>query len=266
MGVALLGLLALLAAGCGAGASHASRSQARGASGASGGTDTGATTSRTAAPAGTTDTTSAPLAASGTGRPPPGLRGSTGYATYEMCSSGCSGGVSRALLDRGLSLPSVAMDSSCVSHQINGPVAPLGSLRLKLMTFTGSRWEGARMIWTADSSYEGPVLIRGRQLTGSGGESTGGGSAGGGGVTGGGSAGGGGLTGGGGAAGGAVGFGDSQVPYDELQLDAPGRGAATPRGTGREWFTVTRVKQPGCYFYQVDGTSFTETILFRAVG
>jgi hypothetical protein len=65
---------------------------------------------------------------------------------------------------------------------------------------------------------------------------------------------------------GAVGFGEGHVPYDELQLLAPAQGAAIPRGSGREWPTFTRVKGPGCYAYQIDGTSFTEVIVFRAAG
>lgn len=44
------------------------------------------------------------------------------------------------------------------------------------------------MIWSAASSYGGPVLVRGRQLDGSG----------------------------------AVGFGEGHVPYDQLQLPAGG--------------------------------------------
>ena len=81
----------------------------------------------------------------------------------------------------------------------------------------------------AKASYEGPILIRGRRVDGAS----------------------------------AVGFGEGHVPYDELQLLAPGQGAATPRGTGREWFTFTRVQGPGCYAYQVDGTSLSEVVVFR---
>jgi hypothetical protein len=52
---------------------------------------------------------------------------------------------------------------------------------------------------------------------------------------------------------GAVGFGEGHVPYDELQLQGSG-----------PWQSFTRVQSPGCYFYQVDGTSFSTTIVFRA--
>lgn len=88
------------------------------------------------------------------------------------------------------------------------------------------------MTWTAAGSYTGPVLIRGRQLGGSG----------------------------------AVGFGEGHVPYDELQLRAAGTGAPRPPGGGRAWLSITRVRSPGCYAYQIDGTSFSSVIVFRAIG
>ncbi len=95
-------------------------------------------------------------------------------------------------------------------------------------SFVGDSWRGARVTWHASPIYSGPVLIRGRQLGGAG----------------------------------AVGFGEGHMPYDELQLLDSGQGA--PRGPGRWWLTFTRVEHPGCYAYQVDGTSFSEVIAFRA--
>ena len=86
------------------------------------------------------------------------------------------------------------------------------------MSFIGSAFRGARVNWNA-SGYSGPILIRGRQVGGSG----------------------------------AVGFGEGHVPYDELQLQGSG-----------PWQSITRVPSTGCYFYQVDGTSFSSTIVFRA--
>ena len=32
------------------------------------------------------------------------------------------------------------------------------------------------------------------------------------------------------------------------------------------WPSYTRVRSAGCYLYQVDGTSFSELIVFQAVG
>jgi hypothetical protein len=128
-------------------------------------------------------------------------------------------------LRRPLHLP-----QACAATPAAGPVQPLGGARLHVTPFIGSSWSGGRVTWIAASSYEGPVLIRGRQLGG----------------------------------GDAVGFGEGHVPYDELQLLAPGQGAATPRGSGREWPTITRVKGAGCYAYQVDGTNFSEVVVFKA--
>ncbi len=95
----------------------------------------------------------------------------------------------------------------------------------------GSSWLAARVTWTAAASYQGPILIRGSEIGGSG----------------------------------SVGFGDGAVPYDELQLLDSGRDA-TPRFGQRAWEAYTRVSGPGCYGYQIDGTDFSEVIVFRAVG
>ena len=66
--------------------------------------------------------------------------------------------------------------------------------------------------------------------------------------------------------GGALGFGTGTMPYDELQLLDAGQGAPRVAGGGRAWITYTRVQAGGCYAYQVDGTSFSEVVVFRAVG
>jgi hypothetical protein len=113
-----------------------------------------------------------------------------------------------------------------------GPVSPqqLGS-GLGFKSVTGSSWLAARVTWTVSGAYTGPVLIRGGQLAG----------------------------------GGAVGFGEGRTPYDELQLLDAGRNAPAVANGGRAWLSFTRIRGPGCYAYQVDGTSFTEEIVFRAV-
>jgi hypothetical protein len=83
----------------------------------------------------------------------------------------------------------------------------------------------------ASGSYTGPILIRGRQLDGNG----------------------------------AMGFGQGSTPYDELQLLDAGRQAPTMTDGGRAWLSTTRVTASGCYAYQVNGTGFSEVIVFRAV-
>jgi hypothetical protein len=84
--------------------------------------------------------------------------------------------------------------------------------------------------WASTPSYRGPVLIRGGELGGAH----------------------------------PVGFGEGHVPYDELQLLKPGASSpGAPAGT-REWPSYTRVRTAGCYAYQVDGTTFSTVIVFRA--
>ncbi len=51
-------------------------------------------------------------------------------------------------------------------------------------------------------------------------------------------------------------FERGRIPPAELRL---------PPGT-RDRPSYTRIKQPGCYAYQIDGTTFSRTIVFRAVG
>ncbi len=159
----------------------------------------------------------------GTPRSPDGLRQTDGYSTYELCASHCSGAVP-ASLRRGLHIPTLGSGGSCPVSAGSGPVRPAPATQLALNPFVGSAWRGAQVTWQS-SGYSGPVLIRGRQLGGSG----------------------------------AVGFGEGHVPYDELQLLGTAMGAPPGR-----WPSFTRVQAPGCYAYQVDGTSFSSVIVFRA--
>jgi hypothetical protein len=163
--------------------------------------------------------------------PPAGLSPTTGYSTYELCAKACSGEVPSSLR-RPLHLPTAGTGSACPVTGAGGPVTASGGGALAVTPFIGSAWRGARVSWTAAPSYSGPVLIRGRRLGGVG----------------------------------AVGFGEGHVPYDELQLLAAGMGAPAVSGGGRAWLSVTRVQSGGCYAYQVDGTSFSTVIVFRASG
>ena len=98
------------------------------------------------------------------------------------------------------------------------------------MNFIGSAWKAGRVEWLASGSYQGPVLIRGARTDGTG----------------------------------AVGFGEGHVPDDELQLLQSGQQVPRPAGGGRAWLSFTRVRVPGCYAYQIDGTNFSRVITFRA--
>jgi hypothetical protein len=89
-------------------------------------------------------------------------------------------------------------------------------------------WLGRKVLWIAAPAYSGPVLVRGRQLAGPD----------------------------------EVRFGTGPAPVAELQLDtATGSGSAAP---WRDWPGYTRVRGPGCYAYQVDGSTFSIVIDFEA--
>lgn len=248
---ALLACSALAVGGCGGSSSSSSTTQPTSTSSTSAGlasvstSSTASTTHHTSRRAShttrhSTGTTTAAPASTATATPPnpigtapapDGLRSAAGYVTYELCAGACSGAVPGSLR-RALHLPQLGAGSSCPVSAGSGPVKPEGSSQLAVMPFVGSAWEGARVAWTSSADYTGPVLIRGRQLGGSG----------------------------------AVGFGEGHVPYDELQLLASGQQAPPAPGGGRSWLTFTRVRGPGCYADQVDGTNFSSVIVFRAVG
>jgi hypothetical protein len=161
---------------------------------------------------------------------PAGLAQTAGYATYERCQGTCTGAVPAALR-RPLKLPSA--DGGPCPITLNAQPASTGraSSGVGFRGVSGSQWMIAEAIWRVPASYTGPLLIRGAMI---------------------------------GA--GTLGFGTRAVPYDELQLLDAGRGAPRVAGGGRAWITYTRVQTGGCYAYQVDGTSFSEVVVFRAVG
>ncbi len=90
--------------------------------------------------------------------------------------------------------------------------------------FYGSAWSGTKVLWFVDPAYQGPVLIRGGQLDGPN----------------------------------SVRFNTGADLPSELWIDAAGS------SNWRSQATYTRLRLPGCYMYQVDGTNFTETIIFEA--
>lgn len=94
--------------------------------------------------------------------------------------------------------------------------------------FYGSGWGGNKVLWWVAGTYTGPVLIRGHRIDGPQ----------------------------------AVRFERGSPPPLELRIPA-GRGTAATKGA-RDRPSYTRVRAPGCYAYQVDGTSFSRIIVFRA--
>jgi hypothetical protein len=97
--------------------------------------------------------------------------------------------------------------------------------------FGGSAWGGQALKWIGSPSYRGPLLIRGRKLTGPDG----------------------------------LGFGAGKVPLAEVDVP-PGAagGVGLNPGGWRFWSGYARLRSPGCYGLQVDGTTFSEIIIFTA--
>jgi hypothetical protein len=92
--------------------------------------------------------------------------------------------------------------------------------------FESTKWGGNKVLWYVSPQHQGPILVRGHQLDGPN----------------------------------EVRFEFGDVPPVELAFMA---GASDPS----DWTNVpsyTRLRAPGCYAYQVDGTTFTEVIVFLA--
>lgn len=120
--------------------------------------------------------------------------------------------------------------------QGNGPLYPVGAAVALSFIYPvqpkqewyPSDWSGNKIAWTARKGFRGRVLIRGRQVDGAH----------------------------------ELRFGDGQLPAKEMRLTA----AADDVGEDG-WYqhgSTTRVRAPGCYAWQVDGTSFSYVIVFRA--
>ena len=178
------------------------------------------------------------------------LRAPAGYASF--CAACGLTGAAPVALRRPLRLPIASVARRCPQPPARalapglGPVVgagpvyvePPGQLQFPILTRRWIRtatvrfhgWSPARVLWVIAPSYRGPVLVRGGSV---GGRSR-------------------------------IGFGDNgggveNPAYDELQIP-PARGSGW-----RESLHYTLLHAPGCYAYQIDGTGFTETIVFQAV-
>jgi hypothetical protein len=179
-----------------------------------------------------------------------GLHPVDGYSPG-LCDNGvrkrCAGDAVPDELRRELQIPTIAPGAPCPVTEANpllwsraapglgpGPVAPVllenGTLRYR-PRFRGSDWGAGKVLWVSAPEYDGPILIRGGRVDGTGG----------------------------------VGFtAVNWAPLVELQLP-PGPALNTDNRGWRGWPSATRVRAPGCYAYQVDGTDFSYVIVFRAV-
>jgi hypothetical protein len=100
--------------------------------------------------------------------------------------------------------------------------------------FAGSVWGGQKVLWFVAPGYRGPVLIRGGRLD----------------------------------ARDTLRFERGKIPPAELRIPSGaslnGNPGVDDRGQ-RYRPSYTRLRAPGCYAYQIDGTTFSRVIVFRAV-
>lgn len=153
---------------------------------------------------------------------------------------------------RPLRLPRVAPGAACPrtpGEEISaafgpalgdGPVYPVGLGAEGVLSFVyppdprsgfaGSEWGGQKVLWVSSPAYQGPALIRGRQVDGPN----------------------------------ELRFERGVNPPDELRLAEEG-GAVMGEPGWRQWPSYTRLRAPGCYAYQVDGLDFSYVVIFEAV-
>jgi hypothetical protein len=190
------------------------------------------------------------------GSPLPAPSGGQSYAAFCGGATGCPGGGVPTALRRPIHLPHVAAGSQCPvsapGHKVRrgsgaaigpgpiyavslGPFARTAVLPFVLPSraglFGGSAWGGQKVLWLGTPSYHGPVLIRGRNLTGRS----------------------------------ALGFGAGKTPKAEIDVPpGPAGGVGLNADGWRLWSGYARLRSPGCYGFQIDGTTFSELIIFRA--
>jgi hypothetical protein len=132
--------------------------------------------------------------------------------------------------------PARAVSRSFGRAQGPGPVYPVGGYPalsfvyppVKAQEWYGSEWSGNKILWIGRPTYRDRVLIRGRQLDGPN----------------------------------DLRFDRGLVPPREMRLRSVGGSAP---GGWQNRPSYTRVRAPGCYAWQVDGTTFSRVIVFRAV-
>jgi hypothetical protein len=167
----------------------------------------------------------------------------TSEATQPTHPSAAQTEVDWATLARPLHLSRMGLGKDCprsTGHPVSkaygpalgdGPVYPIG---LREGVLSVARRNGRyvqKVLWVSAAEYQGPVLIRGARLDGPG----------------------------------VVRFaaGNSE-PSEEFRLLESGASSPDEEPGWREWPSYTEVAQPGCYAYQVDGTSFSTVLVFEA--
>jgi hypothetical protein len=165
-------------------------------------------------------------------------------ATPAARPDGSSTAVDWVTLARPLRLPAVAAGTECPrssGRQVSaafgpafgeGPIYPVfGSQESQIQPLGSDGRYRAKVLWVSNSSYQGPVLIRGAQLDGPG----------------------------------WIEFAaDGSASTTELRLLRASTTSSGEEAGWREWPSYTDVPGSGCYAYQVDGTFGTTVIVFWA--
>lgn len=176
--------------------------------------------------------------------------GALAVALAAAVSSAPAGGDEWSPLYRPLRLPTLERGAACPVSRVDrrvdwsgsgiaegvgpGPVYPIlgrsASLAVTEREGWGS-WRGTKVLWFAHQRYRGNVLIRGKQLS----------------------------------SWERLRFDDGAVPPDEIRIAAgpsPAGWRDQPAGSrGRP--SYVRVRSAGCYGVQIDGTTFSSTVVFR---
>ena len=150
-----------------------------------------------------------------------------------------------ANLRRPLHIPHLAAGSKCPVSKVNprdfggagigqGPVDPGLAAHSGLLMATrdkqyGGPWFGDKVFWYVQPTYRGPVLIRGRRLDGPQ----------------------------------IVRFNGQKRPPAELRIEAGETVTWQGQPPGSRGIASTvRVIAPGCYGFQIDGTTFSRVVIF----
>ncbi len=172
-----------------------------------------------------------------------------------LATTASSGARAHSPLERPLHLPHIAGGAPCPVSRVDpripfvhrfgvspgigkGPAYPIGLpggvLQLApARNFYSRDWAGQKVLWFVRPTYRGPVLIRGARIDGPG----------------------------------RVRFQRGNVPPSSLRISRQALsqpGSVVPEGS-RYLPSYTRVRGPGCYAYEIDGTSFSRIVVFRAV-
>lgn len=153
------------------------------------------------------------------------------------------------LRQKSLHLPTLARGAACPVEQEkrvspdlglalgDGPVYPAGPWQHGTYNYAGTAvssdgWYYLKVLWASEPHFQGQALIRGHQLDGAN----------------------------------DLRFGEGAGSPAEPELHYVADGSSATSGGWSNLPSYTRVRAPGCYAYQVDSTSFSEVIVFEAVG